>query len=238
MTGKTNVTDVDFLATDYSLYLIDFPKIAPPISYHGRFRGLASGEIARQAAQLLADRIELEGEQTVAAFIMEPIMGAAAMTVPPPEYLTLVREICDQSGILLITDEVPTGAGRTGAFLAVGMVPQRRCPRDPCQGASWSWADGRRPSPCPRGVMHLHAEGTPRRRGANAATAKGGRHARLLGGGCEGSGREPDMQGQSPTPRRQPRSLRSHTSAAKTPLLSRRSGQHTHLLQNACDVAD
>jgi adenosylmethionine-8-amino-7-oxononanoate aminotransferase len=126
MTGKTNVTDVDLLATDYSPYLIGFPKIAPPISYHGRFRGLGASEIARQAAQLLAARIELEGEETVAGFIVEPVMGAAAMTVPPVEYLSLVREICDEAGILLIADEVLTGAGRTGAFLAVehfGVTP-------------------------------------------------------------------------------------------------------------------
>lgn len=119
MTGKTNVTDVDLLATDYSPYLIDFPKIAAPITYRGRFLGLSPAEAARDAAGMLADRIELEGPESVAAFILEPIMGAAAMAVPPTEYLPLVRQICDDYGVLLIADEVLTGAGRTGAFLCV-----------------------------------------------------------------------------------------------------------------------
>ncbi len=74
----------------------------------------------------LAETIERAGPDTVAAFILEPIVGATSGAVPPDGYLRLVREICDTYGILLIADEIITGAGRTGAYFAVehwGVVP-------------------------------------------------------------------------------------------------------------------
>lgn len=59
------------------------------------------------------------GAENVAAFVLEPIVGAAgAAIVPPPAYLSEVRRICDRHGVLLIFDEVLTGLGRTGAWLA------------------------------------------------------------------------------------------------------------------------
>jgi adenosylmethionine-8-amino-7-oxononanoate aminotransferase len=50
--------------------------------------------------------------------IVEPVLGVAGILVPPPEYLRLLREICDRYGILLILDEVATGLGRTGRWFA------------------------------------------------------------------------------------------------------------------------
>lgn len=58
----------------------------------------------------------VDGE--TAAFIVEPIQGESGIRLPPAGYLRAVREICDRRGILLILDEVQTGAGRTGRFLA------------------------------------------------------------------------------------------------------------------------
>ncbi|MBW2287226.1 MAG: aminotransferase class III-fold pyridoxal phosphate-dependent enzyme [Deltaproteobacteria bacterium] len=55
-----------------------------------------------------------EGPDTVAAFIMEPIIAGGGVLVPPDDYLPGVREICDRYGVLLILDEVVTGFGRTG----------------------------------------------------------------------------------------------------------------------------
>jgi len=56
----------------------------------------------------------------VAAFIAEPILGAAGgAAVPPQEYFPRVREICDRHGILLIADEVMTGFGRTGRYFGM-----------------------------------------------------------------------------------------------------------------------
>jgi adenosylmethionine-8-amino-7-oxononanoate aminotransferase len=58
--------------------------------------------------------IRAEGEESVAAFIAEPVMGAAGNVAPPPEYFPMVRKICHEYEVLLIGDEVQTGFGRTG----------------------------------------------------------------------------------------------------------------------------
>jgi len=70
---------------------------------------------ARELEQALART----GEDTVAGFILEPVVGATTGAVPPDGYLRTIREICDAHGILLIADEVMTGAGRTGRYFAV-----------------------------------------------------------------------------------------------------------------------
>ena len=72
-----------------------------------------------QCAQFLAYTIEREGSETVAAFIAEPVQGTGGMIVPPPEYWPMVRKICTDYNVLLITDEVMTGFCRTGKMFAV-----------------------------------------------------------------------------------------------------------------------
>ena len=57
-------------------------------------------------------------DENTAAFIVEPIQGEGGVIVPNQNYLRKVRKICDTSGVLLILDEVQTGTGRTGHFLA------------------------------------------------------------------------------------------------------------------------
>jgi taurine--2-oxoglutarate transaminase len=91
--------------------------------YHGIQRGTDSAEVA--LAQL-EETIQLEGPQTIAAFILEPITGTNGILIPPDGYLQGVRELCDRFGILMICDEVMTGFGRTGRWFAVdhwGVVP-------------------------------------------------------------------------------------------------------------------
>ena len=58
----------------------------------------------------------IQGGDTIAAFIMEPVLGAGGVIVPPESFMKLAREICDRHGILMISDEVVTGFGRTGAW--------------------------------------------------------------------------------------------------------------------------
>lgn len=70
-------------------------------------------------AHYLAEVIEREGPETVAAFIAEPAMGAGGMIPPPAEYWPIVRNICDKYDVLLIADEVMTGFCRTGKMFAV-----------------------------------------------------------------------------------------------------------------------
>ncbi|AZB43219.1 aspartate aminotransferase family protein [Bacillus sp. FJAT-42376] len=64
--------------------------------------------------------IKRMGEENIAAFMAEPIVGAAgACLTPPPGYYERIREICDRYDVLFIADEVMTGMGRTGKILAI-----------------------------------------------------------------------------------------------------------------------
>jgi len=77
-------------------------------------------------AEFLAETIENEGRDSVAAFIAEPVQGSVGMIDPPPEYWPKVRKICSEMGVLLIADEVMSGFGRTGKLFAVenwGVIP-------------------------------------------------------------------------------------------------------------------
>jgi L-2,4-diaminobutyrate transaminase len=67
----------------------------------------------------LAEVIEKEGADTIAAFLAEPELGVGGMIAPPPEYWRLVREICARHEVLVIADEVMTGFGRTGKMFAI-----------------------------------------------------------------------------------------------------------------------
>lgn len=63
--------------------------------------------------------IMFEGPQTIAGFILEPVVGTNGILIPPDGYMQGVREICDRHGIVLIADEVMSGFGRTGEWFAV-----------------------------------------------------------------------------------------------------------------------
>jgi adenosylmethionine-8-amino-7-oxononanoate aminotransferase len=82
---------------------------------------------ARHCAAELEITIRREGADSVLAFIMEPVGGlATGALVAPDHYYNAVREICDRHGVFLIFDEVMSGAGRTGAFLAAEHWPKGR----------------------------------------------------------------------------------------------------------------
>jgi taurine---2-oxoglutarate transaminase len=84
--------------------------------YHGIERGWDTTE---RALANIEEVIQLEGPQTIAAFILEPVTGTNGVLVPPDGYLQGVREICNKHGILMIADEVMSGFGRTGEWFAV-----------------------------------------------------------------------------------------------------------------------
>ena len=71
-------------------------------------------EHGAELANDLQRLVDLHGEDTIAACIVEPIAGSVGCIVPPKGYLDRLREICDTYGIVLIFDEVITGFGRTG----------------------------------------------------------------------------------------------------------------------------
>lgn len=103
----------------YAPLLLPFPQI-PEVHCRRCPFGLTYGRCRIDCAAALDDAIRREGAETVAAFIAEPVSGAAnGAVVPPPEYFPLIREICDRHNILFIADEVMTGFGRTGANFAI-----------------------------------------------------------------------------------------------------------------------
>jgi len=71
-------------------------------------------------AKELADTLERLGPDTIAAFVAEPVVGAAGTALTPPaNYYQQMRRVCDQYNILLIADEVMTGLGRTGQWFGM-----------------------------------------------------------------------------------------------------------------------
>ena len=102
--------------------LLDVSHLSPANDYRpiGQDNGLA-------CAQELEDEILRVGPEKIAAFIFEPVVGAAGGCVPAPKgYAKRIREICDQYGVLMIADEVMCGAGRTGTWRALendGVAP-------------------------------------------------------------------------------------------------------------------
>ena len=95
--------------------------------YHGIERGWESAE---SSLAMIEETIQLEGPNTIAAFILEPVTGTNGVLIPPDGYLEGVRKLCDKYGILMIADEVMSGFGRTGAWFAVDhwkVVPDLLC---------------------------------------------------------------------------------------------------------------
>ena len=81
---------------------------------------VGNAELADYLADELEQAILDQGAERVAAFVMEPVVGAAGGVVPaPPGYAQRVREVCDRHGVLLIADEVMCGAGRCGTWRAL-----------------------------------------------------------------------------------------------------------------------
>jgi putrescine aminotransferase len=78
--------------------------------------GLAQHEFGLVAARELEAAIQRLGPARVAAFIGEPVQGAGGVIIPPESYWPEIQRICDQYGILLVSDEVICGFGRTGRW--------------------------------------------------------------------------------------------------------------------------
>jgi adenosylmethionine-8-amino-7-oxononanoate aminotransferase len=100
--------------------------ITAPFSYRPP-EGMSHAEHARECAEELRARVIAEDPASVLAFIMEPVMGfCGGASSAPPEYYRRVREICDEFGVLLVFDEIVSGAGRAGSFLAADHWPGAR----------------------------------------------------------------------------------------------------------------
>ncbi len=81
--------------------------------------GQTEPEPVDRQLEYLEEVIQYEGPHTIAAFILETVTGTNGILIPPDGYLQGIRDICDRHGILMITDEVMAGFGRTGRWFAV-----------------------------------------------------------------------------------------------------------------------
>ena len=97
-----------------------------PYLYRTPFWSQTQEQESERALQHLEQVIQYEGPSTIAAILLETVVGTAGVLVPPPGYLAGVRALCDRYGIVYIADEVMCGFGRTGTWFAFdhfGVVP-------------------------------------------------------------------------------------------------------------------
>lgn len=104
--------------------------IPAPWPYRNPFDESDPARLAELCASMLEAEIKFQSPDTVAAFIMEPVLGAGGVIVPHESFMPMVRDICDRHGVLLIADEVITAFGRTGAWTGSrlwGVKPDLAC---------------------------------------------------------------------------------------------------------------
>jgi len=90
-----------------------------PYLYRSAFHAATEDEECRSCLDHLRQVIEFEGPHTVAAVLLESVVGTNGVLVPPDGYLAGVRQLCDEFGITMICDEVMVGFGRVGEWFAV-----------------------------------------------------------------------------------------------------------------------
>jgi taurine--2-oxoglutarate transaminase len=89
-----------------------------PYAYRTQFWAKDEAEECKRALEHLESVINFEGPNTIAAILIESVVGTAGVLVPPDGYLEGVRALCDKHGIKWIADEVMVGFGRTGKWFA------------------------------------------------------------------------------------------------------------------------
>lgn len=92
-------------------------RVFDPYCYRCPF-GKTPDSCQRECVSHIEEVIQLEGPHTIAAIMVEGITGSNGLLVPPDDYYPKLRALCDKYGILLITDEVMSGFGRTGKWLS------------------------------------------------------------------------------------------------------------------------
>jgi adenosylmethionine-8-amino-7-oxononanoate aminotransferase len=114
--GGASVNGNANFRTAYEPLLAGCHHIAAPYTYRNPFNESDPAKLAGLILQQLEDEIAFQSADTIAAFIMEPILGAGGVIPPHESFMPGVEAICRKHGILLIADEVITAFGRTGAW--------------------------------------------------------------------------------------------------------------------------
>ncbi|MDS9946739.1 MAG: aminotransferase class III-fold pyridoxal phosphate-dependent enzyme, partial [Planktomarina sp.] len=128
--GGASVNGNANFRTAYEPLLPGCFHIPAPYTYRNPFNETDPEKLAHLCVQALEDEIAFQGAGTIAAMIMEPILGAGGVIPPHKSFAPMVQDICNRNGILLITDEVITAYGRTGAWSGArlwGIQPDMMC---------------------------------------------------------------------------------------------------------------
>ena len=115
-TGGASVNGNPNFRAAYEPLLPGCHHIPAPYPYRNPYDEVDPARLAVLCAAALEEEIAFQGASTIAAFIMEPVLGAGGVIPPHESFMPMVREICDRHGILLIADEVITAFGRTGSW--------------------------------------------------------------------------------------------------------------------------
>ncbi len=128
--GGASLTGSANFRRNYEPLLPGCFQIPSPWLYRNPFDETDPDRLAQLCANALEDEIAMQGADTIAAFIMEPVLGSGGVIVPPAKFMPLAHAICDKHGILFIADEVVTGFGRTGHWSGsrmAGIKPDMMC---------------------------------------------------------------------------------------------------------------
>ena len=128
--GGASVNGNANFRTQYEPLLPGCHHIPAPYTYRNPFNETDPAKLAALCLSALEDEIAFQGAGTIAAMIMEPILGAGGVIPPHESFVPGVRAICDRHGILLIADEVITAFGRTGSWTGSrhwGVQPDLMC---------------------------------------------------------------------------------------------------------------
>ncbi len=129
-TGGASVNGNANFRSAYEPLLPGCYHIPAPYTYRNPFNETDPARLAQLCLQALEDEIAFQGPQTIAAFIMEPVLGAGGVIPPHASFMPGVAALCRKHGILLIADEVITAFGRTGAWTGSrlwGVQPDFSC---------------------------------------------------------------------------------------------------------------
>jgi adenosylmethionine-8-amino-7-oxononanoate aminotransferase len=114
--GALSITGIPPFKQDFEP-LVPSTMRVPNTNYYRRpDENMTPEQFGVWAADRIAEQIEFEGPDTVAAVYLEPVQNAGGCFPPPPGYFQRVREICDRYDVLLVSDEVICAFGRLGEF--------------------------------------------------------------------------------------------------------------------------
>ncbi|TLS37628.1 aspartate aminotransferase family protein [Pseudalkalibacillus caeni] len=117
--GALSMSGHSIRRSRFSSLLEQYPELSPPYCYRCAFTQNCPN-CADDYAREFETAIQRLGPETIAAFVFEPVIGAAGGAVVPPDgYFEKMKKVCDKYDILMIADEVMTGIGRTGKMFAM-----------------------------------------------------------------------------------------------------------------------